>query len=97
MSDSSEAPRETAAGKAFSLPIALLLGAQLLSCLVAAPVTTFYPVYLDDPGYSAVLIAGIVTLQRTMGLIASLAGGVMSDSLGAKRTLVLGQSRWVLL
>jgi len=77
--------------RAFTLPITFLLGTQLLVCMVVAPVTTFFPVYLDDLGYSAVLIAGIVTLQRTMGLIASLAGGVMIDSLGAKRTLLWGQ------
>ena len=82
---------KSATRKAFSLPISLLLGAQLLSCLVVAPVLTFFPVYLVDLGYSAVLIAGIVTLQRTMGLIASLAGGVMNDSFGAKRTFVMGQ------
>ncbi len=80
-----------AEGKAFSLPITLLLGVQFLSCLAVAPALTFFPVYLDDLGYSAVLIAGIVTLQRIMGFIASLAGGVMTDSFGAKRTLVLGQ------
>jgi MFS family permease len=77
--------------QAFTAPITLLLGSQLLSCLVVAPAVTFFPVYLDDLGYSAVLIAGIVTLQRVMGLIASLAGGVLTDSIGAKRTLVLGQ------
>ena len=77
--------------KSFTVPITLLLGTQLLTCLAVAPVVTFFPVYLDDLGYSAVLIAGIVTLQRIMGLIASLAGGVMADSFGAKRTLVLGQ------
>jgi len=91
MSESPTAPRKANAGKAFTVPITFLLGTQLLSCLVVAPVATFFPVYLDDLGYSTVLIAGIVTLQRAMGLIASLAGGMMSDSLGAKRTLLLGQ------
>ena len=85
------APRKAGGGKAFTAPITLLLGAQLLTCMAVAPAATFFPVYLVDLGYSAVLIAGIVTLQRTMGLAASLAGGMMSDSLGAKRTLLLGQ------
>jgi MFS family permease len=82
---------KAASGKAFTSPISFLLGAQFFSCLLVAPVVTFFPVYLDDLGYSAVLIAGIVTLQRVMGLAASLAGGAMSDSVGAKRTYVLGQ------
>jgi len=88
---SSAGTRSNRAGKAFTVPITLLLGTQLLACLVVAPAITFFPVYLDDLGYSVILIAGIVTLQRTMGLLASLAGGVITDSFGAKRTLVLGQ------
>lgn len=76
---------------AFTPPITVLLGTQLLACLAVAPAITFLPVYLDDLGYSAVLIAGIVTLQRAMGLIASLAGGWLIDSSGAKRALLLGQ------
>jgi AAHS family 3-hydroxyphenylpropionic acid transporter len=54
-------------------------------------VSTFFPVYLQDLGYSAFFISWIVTLQRSACLLASVAGGGLSDTLGPKRTLVAGQ------
>ena len=44
----------------FTLPVSLLIGIQLLTGMFVAPVSTFFPVYLKDLGYTAVLISGIV-------------------------------------
>lgn len=71
--------------------VPLLLAVQLLSGIVLAPAIAFFPVYLKELGLSAVLISGIVTIQRTMGLGSSLVGGSLIDTIGAKRTLVAGQ------
>jgi DHA1 family tetracycline resistance protein-like MFS transporter len=71
--------------------VPLLLAVQLLSGIVLAPALAFFPVYLKELGLSAVLISGIVTLQRTMGLGSALVGGTLVDAIGAKRTLVAGQ------
>jgi PPP family 3-phenylpropionic acid transporter len=69
----------------------MLLGVQLLAGIVLAPASAFFSIYLKEIGYSAVLISAIVTVQRVMGLGASLAGGTLVDTIGAKRTLVAGQ------
>ena len=87
-----DAPPEPAAPPpARSRAVPLLLAVQLLTGIVVAPALTFFPVYLKELGLSAVLISGIVTLQRVMGLGSSLVGGRMVDTIGAKRTIVAGQ------
>jgi MFS family permease len=70
----------------------LLLALQFATGIIVSPAGTFLPVYLSDLGYQAVFIAGAFTLQRVMGLVSSLAGGTLSDLLGRKRTLLLGQA-----
>ncbi len=84
-------PEPAAAPPSRSPAVPLLLAVQLLTGIVLAPAITFFPVYLKELGLSAVLISGIVTIQRVMALGSSLVGGKMVDTIGAKRTLVAGQ------
>jgi len=75
----------------FTRPVSILLGLQMLSGMVVAPCVALLPVYLSELGFTAVLISGIFTIQRIAGLVASVGGGALTDSLGRKPTLVLGQ------
>jgi MFS family permease len=74
-----------------ALPMVVLLVVQMLGGLATSPSRTFFPVYITELGYTPVLVGLAVTVQQIMGLIASWVGGVLSDSLGRKRTLLLGQ------
>jgi MFS family permease len=71
--------------------VPLLLAVQLATGLVLAPAFTFLPVFLKDLGLSVTLVSLVFALQRMVGLGSSIAGGVLLDSVGAKRTLVAGQ------
>ena len=71
--------------------VPMLLAVQLATGLVLSPVFTFLPVFLKDLGLSATLVSLVIALQRMVGLGSSMAGGVLLDSIGAKRTLVAGQ------
>jgi MFS family permease len=71
--------------------VPLLLAVQLATGLVLSPVFTFLPVFLKDLGLSVTLVSLVIALQRMVGLGSSIAGGVLLDSVGAKRTLVAGQ------
>ena len=84
--------RHTDRFAAITLPVFLLMLQQLLAGIVVAPASTFFPVYLKDLGWSALMISAIATVQRVAGLASSLIGGTLSDSIGPKRTLVLGQA-----
>jgi MFS family permease len=75
----------------FTPGVSRLLAAQLFTGIVITPVATFFPVYLQDLGYSVLAISGVVTLQRVTCLLATLAGGALSDTMGSKRALVAGQ------
>jgi MFS family permease len=74
-----------------SAAVPLLLAVQLATGLVLSPAFTFLPVFLKDLGLSATLVSLVIALQRVVGLGSSMAGGVLLDSVGAKRTLVAGQ------
>jgi MFS family permease len=76
---------------ALALPMVVLLVVQMLGGLATSPSRTFFPVYITELGYTPVLVGLAVTVQQIMGLIASWVGGALSDSLGRKRTLLLGQ------
>lgn len=71
-------------------PIVALLALQLLGGMMLSPHLTFFPIYIKELGYSAMLIANISAAKQVAGLIASLVGGTLSDALGRKRTLLLG-------
>jgi MFS family permease len=83
--------RQRAFLSALALPMVILLALQMLGGLATSPSRTFFPVYITELGYTPVLVGLAVTVQQIMGLIASWVGGALSDSLGRKRTLLLGQ------
>ena len=69
----------------------LLLVVQLLSGIVLSPQGFFFPIYLEEQlGYAAVFVSASVAMGRLLGMVASVVGGVLSDALGRKWTLVLG-------
>lgn len=70
--------------------IVTLLALQLLSGMVMAPHLTFFPLYLNDLGYSPLLIANLAAAKQVASLVSSLLGGTLSDRLGRKRTLLFG-------
>ncbi len=72
-------------------PIVSLLLVRLLSGMLLSPRSTFFPIYLRELGYSAVSIASLASVQRGMGLVISILGGVLSDRISRKHTLLLGQ------
>ncbi len=77
-------------------PTIALLALQLMSGMILAPHLAFFPLYVKDLGYSVILIANIAAAKQVAGLIASLIGGTLSDSLGRKRTLLLGNIGYLL-
>ena len=70
--------------------IVTLLVLQLLSGMILAPHLTFFPLYLNDLGYSPLLIANLAAAKQAASLVSSLLEGTLSDWLGRKRTLLLG-------
>lgn len=77
-------------GEALSRPMLTLLALQLMGGMLLSPHFAFFPVYLKALNFSTSLIAIITALKQVAGLLASLIGGTLSDSLGRKRTLLLG-------
>lgn len=77
-------------------PIVVLLLLQLMGGMVLSPSRAFMPVYVKELGHSAILISTIATAGQIAGLVASLAGGTLSDTLGRKRTLLLGNVGFLL-
>ena len=73
-------------------PLLLLFLLQFSGGIIISPLTALLPVYLSDMGYAAAFIAGVFALQRLVGLVSSLAGGVLSDFFGRKQTMVLGMA-----
>jgi MFS family permease len=72
-------------------PIVVLLTLQLIGGMIMMPQRTFFPIYLSDMGYSAVLISTLAAISQLMGLIASLIGGTLCDTLGRKWTFLAGE------
>jgi MFS family permease len=64
--------------------------------MMLAPQRTFFPIYVRELGYSAILISALATVRQVMGLIASLIGGTLSDAWGRKWTLLAGQVGFLL-
>lgn len=72
-------------------PVVLLLAVQLLGGMALSPQRAFMPVYLGERlGYTAVAVSVYIAAGRVMGVASSVFGGMLSDVLGRKRTLVLG-------
>jgi MFS family permease len=75
---------------ALTLPIIVLLALQLMGGMMLSPHRTFFPIYAKGLGYSAIAISTMSTARMVASLLASLIGGTLSDSLGRKWTLLLG-------
>lgn len=73
-------------------PIAILLLLQLLAGVALSPQRTFFPLYVKDLGFPVLVISGLATAQQVMGLIGSWIGGALSDTLGRKFSLLIGQA-----
>ena len=72
-------------------PVVLLLIVQLLSGTMISPQRSFFPIYVEEQlGYTAVLVSAFVVTGQLLGMIASVIGGALCDTLGRKWTLVLG-------
>jgi MFS family permease len=69
---------------------------QLAGGVMLIPQRTFFPIYLQELGHPAVLIATLATVRQIMGMVASLIGGTLSDVMGRKRTLLGGQLGFLL-
>lgn len=68
----------------------MLLLLQLMGGMMLSPHRTFFPLYVQDLGYSSLQISTLSTVRLIAAMIASLLGGTCSDSLGRKRTFLLG-------
>ena len=75
---------------ALNRPIVVLLGLQLMGGMMLSPHRTFFPIYVQELGHSAMAISALTTARMVMAMVASLVGGTLSDSLGRKWTLLLG-------
>ena len=82
--------------QALNRPIVTLLLLQLMGGMLLSPHFAFFPLYVQELGYSTIVIANLATAKQIAGLIASLVGGTLSDSLGRKRTLLLGNMGYLL-
>ncbi len=77
--------------RSLSRPIVTLLGVQLITGVLVSPQGTFFPIYLQDLGFSAVTLSLIVALQRLTALFTSVGGGALADGIGPKRVLLISQ------
>ncbi|OIO96556.1 MAG: hypothetical protein AUK03_03820 [Anaerolineae bacterium CG2_30_64_16] len=72
-------------------PIVFFLLVMLLSGIILSPQRSFFPIYVEEQlGFPAVLVSTFVSLGLVLGMIASVVGGALSDTVGHKGTLVLG-------
>jgi len=72
-------------------PVLLLLFAQLLAGVIISPMRSFFPIYATEQlAYTAAAAASIIAVGQFVGMITSLIGGTVSDSIGHKWALALG-------
>jgi MFS family permease len=72
-------------------PAMPLLLVQVLSGAWILPLTSFLPIYLEEQlHYTPVVIASVIVVGQLSGMVASLLGGRLGDTLGSKWVLVLG-------
>lgn len=83
--------RRAAAIRFHDWPILFFLLMMLLSGIILMPQRSFFPIYVEEQlGFPAVLISTFVSLGLVLGMIASVVGGALSDTVSHKGTLVLG-------
>ncbi len=74
-----------------SWPILLLLFVQLLVGVIISPLRSFFPIYATEQlAYTAAAASTIVAIGQFVGMLTSLIGGTVSDSIGHNWALALG-------
>ncbi|MEJ5309978.1 MAG: MFS transporter [Anaerolineae bacterium] len=72
-------------------PVLLLLLVQLLAGIIISPMRSFFPIYATERlAYAAAAASAIVAAGQFVGMVTSLIGGTVSDSIGHKWALALG-------
>jgi MFS family permease len=74
----------------------MLLLLQLMAGMMLMPHRAFFPVYVQDLGYSPTQISVLSAMGMGLAMLASLVGGTLSDRLGRKWTLLLGNAGYAL-
>jgi MFS family permease len=67
-----------------------LLLLQLMGGMMLMPHRAFFPLYVQELGYGAAQISMLSAMGMALAMLASLVGGTLSDRLGRKWTLLLG-------
>ncbi len=75
---------------ALSRPMVVLLLLQLMGGMVLMPHRAFFPIYVQELGYGPTQISTLSAMGMALAMFASLVGGTLSDRLGRKWTLLLG-------
>jgi MFS family permease len=83
-------PRAARFLQALSRPMIFLLLLQLMGGMMLMPHRAFFPIYVQDLGYGAAQISMLSAMGMALALLASLVGGTLSDRIGRKWTLLLG-------
>lgn len=89
-------PRSGGFLRALSRPMVLLLLLQLMGGMMLMPQRAFFPIYVQELGYGAAEISVLSTTRMALAMLASLVGGTLSDRLGRKWTLLLGNVGFIL-
>jgi MFS family permease len=63
--------------------------------MMLSPHRTFYPLYVQDLGRATTWIAALSAARLAMAMLASLVGGLLSDTIGRKWTLFAGDIGFV--
>lgn len=88
--------RNIVSPRAHHWPVVALLIVQLLSGIVLLPQRSFFPIYMEERlEYTMVSVSAFVALGQLLGMIASVVGGTLCDSMGRKWTLVLGLTGFI--
>lgn len=67
-----------------------LIALSLVSGSLSAPLTTQLSVYIESLHWSPLFTASLQTAQMGLAAAASILGGVLADTIGVKRTLMIG-------
>ena len=74
-------------------PVAVLFLAQFMGGAIGGPQSSLFPVYLErDLAFAALTISLFSSVRQILGMVASVIGGTLCDSLGRRQTFVLGLS-----
>jgi len=77
-------------------PILLLLTVQVLVGAVVMPTRAFFPVFLQEQlKYTTVFVSTLVAARQVAGILSAVIGGSLADTLGPKRTLLLGLGGYI--